>query len=217
MRRPYSPTRPAAMAPHRNPRDSNDICTPMAALIFSPEDPAVMSLNIACDVKKTRLPPTDATTFEMQMDATDDGRIATTALAIMTGRMADTNTGLRPTASINDPMVGEKAISKRAAVAERIESVLAATSVPSRSIKAGAGEKATNPDPATIKNMVACKGAREGELDSVLWSTGLSGYGILFVASSMFLSCLVVRFVAWSVAVAIGDLENLTASAVDAV
>jgi hypothetical protein len=188
----------------------------MAALIFSPEDPAVMSLNIACDVKNTRLPPTDATTLEMQIDATDDGRIATTALAITTGRMADTSTGLRPTESINDPIVGEKAISKRAAVAERIESVLAATSVPSRSIKAGAGEKATNPDPATIKNIVACNGAREGEPGLVLWSTGLSGgSGILFVASSTFLICLVVRFVTCSVAVATGALENLTASAVD--
>lgn len=79
------------------------------------------------------------------------GFIATTPFTAAMIAMATKNAGFRPMESRRDPNAGEIMISVSAAEDPRMDKVDVARSDPISSMRAGAGEKATNADDAVVR------------------------------------------------------------------
>ena len=83
--------------------------------------------------------------------ASTEGFIATTPFVNARADMEYMKAGFRPIESNNDPSAGIVMISVSAEVAARVDRVDVARSYPIASMSAGAGEKETNAEDATVK------------------------------------------------------------------
>lgn len=147
--RPKSDNFPATIAPTKKAHAERAKYIPKTELMRSGFD-TEMSAMITCEVIMKSPKFKVFRNLDAQIAITD-GFNATTPL---TNAMAATeyiNAGFRPMESSNDPSAGMVMISVNAEVAARMDRVDVARSDPIASISAGAGEKETKADDATVK------------------------------------------------------------------
>ena len=110
----------------------------------------VISLMITCEVIM-KSPKVKVFRNLAAQIASTEGFIATTPFVNARADMEYMKAGFRPIESNNDPSAGIVMISVSAEVAARVDRVDVARSYPIASMSAGAGEKETNAEDATVK------------------------------------------------------------------
>ena len=110
----------------------------------------VISLMITCEVIMNSPKVKVFRNLAAQIASTE-GFIATTPFVKARADMEYMKAGFRPIESNNDPSAGIVMISVSADVAARVDRVDVARSYPMASMSAGAGEKETNAEDATVK------------------------------------------------------------------
>lgn len=146
---PNSDSRPAAIAPMKNPAPIREYCTERVELINSGLD-TERSLMIACDAIKNKPTHNDPTNLDAHIVKTD-GFKDTAPLATVNSNRVHNKADFLPTTSSKEPNAGERIISAKAAPADRMDRMEVARSVPIFSTRAGAGENATNATERMIK------------------------------------------------------------------
>jgi hypothetical protein len=156
---PSSDSRPAAIAPKKNPAPIREYWTERVEPINSGLD-AERSLTIACDTIKNKPTHNDPTNFDVQIVNTD-GFKDTAPFASVNNDRVHSKADFLPTASSKEPNAGDRIISANAAPADMIDRIEVARSAPIFCTRAGAGENATKATERMIKKEDDWKTANE--------------------------------------------------------
>ena len=171
---PKSDSHPAVIAPTKNAAPMRAYCTPNVELIRSGFDP-VMSLIIAWDAIKNRPTHSIPTNFAVQI-VTTEGWIDTAPFARAIANRVKTKAGFRPIESSMEPNADDIIISVSPALADKIDKVDVARSIPISAMRAGAGENPTRATERMIKKEEDWKTAR---VDVVWLFDGVSFEGLV--------------------------------------